>query len=764
MGRIKKKSKAARNRRKPAAAVPTPVPASAPAAAAPRKTRKTAASAPSPTSPARRNTRKAAAPDTAASASAPATPASAPVAAASRKKRKMNSGDAEPIQPLPPPAPSSLGCGCACHCGAAAAATVGAAAAPSSRPSTAQSTPRNQSNNTSNKKVALTADEHRTLRSLLDVLNGAAPKKESDCTDSSPYGVYRLAALAFYAVLRLDGAPDLDVRYRVAGALWGRDRLRTKVDSFPAWIAEVMETGTLALTNRGKNQPLCSVIQDEDLKQELRVYLRSESKLLTAQSFTTFLNTVFLTRDDVVSCFGETTVSKRTTSRWLNELGWSWSLLRKGIYTDGHDSVAARASRIGFLDKHDSFAEFMETLGEKEDADGVLPLVPPTNSARRIVAMYHDEMTFMSNDGVRNAWTENGTSSFYQKSAGKGIMVSAFLCQCHGLMYIKAATKGDDDFHAHVLFEYGANGQGYWKTDHLVGQIKERVFKVFEALHPGADALFVFDNATSHKAFAADTLIASKVRLRDGGKYVPMRDGWYINEDGVRVVQKMVVDGKNRGAQSILKERGLWPSAAEIKDNYGGSFLYKCKDCQLSAIKDPNRESRTACCALCLLASQRDFLEQDGSVAKAIKAYRSVAHPNVWHEVLFLPKFHPELNRTSRSGPLCVPRGAANLRYRFSRACSDRARVGSGQGRSAAVVRVLHPRAAQERTEGARQRGYRHDSQVLPQGLALPLDLSAHGKRRPRRLHRDQVQVAPPCWRERPQDASGRARRDHGPH
>ena len=73
MGRIKKKSKAARNRRKPAAAVPTPVPASAPAAAAPRKTRKTAASAPSPTSPARRNTRKAAAPDTAASASASST-------------------------------------------------------------------------------------------------------------------------------------------------------------------------------------------------------------------------------------------------------------------------------------------------------------------------------------------------------------------------------------------------------------------------------------------------------------------------------------------------------------------------------------------------------------------------------------------------------------------------------------------------------------------------------------------------------------------
>lgn len=54
--------------------------------------------------------------------------------------------------------------------------------------------------------------------------------------------------------------------------------------------------------------------------------------------------------------------------------------------------------------------------------------------------------------------------------------------------------------------------------------------------------------------------------------------------------------------------------------------------------KDPERASRTNCCCRRILECQPDFLEQACRLAEAIR--------KVGHLILFLPKFHPELNRT----------------------------------------------------------------------------------------------------------------------
>jgi len=52
--------------------------------------------------------------------------------------------------------------------------------------------------------------------------------------------------------------------------------------------------------------------------------------------------------------------------------------------------------------------------------------------------------------------------------------------------------------------EYG--GDNWWNSDPLVEQVLKFVIPVFESALPDCQALFLFDNATSHSAYSNDTL------------------------------------------------------------------------------------------------------------------------------------------------------------------------------------------------------------------------------------------------------------------
>lgn len=69
-----------------------------------------------------------------------------------------------------------------------------------------------------------------------------------------------------------------------------------------------------------------------------------------------------------------------------------------------------------------------------------------------------------------------------------------------------------------------------------------------------------------------------------GGKQAFLRDGWYINSEGIRVLQKMYEensDGSQRqkGIQKVLKERGLWPTSGLNLS----CLSPRCFDCQAAA-------------------------------------------------------------------------------------------------------------------------------------------------------------------------------------
>lgn len=78
---------------------------------------------------------------------------------------------------------------------------------------------------------------------------------------------------------------------------------------------------------------------------------------------------------------------------------------------------------------------------------------------------------------------------------------------------------------------------------------------MFEAAYPGTQALFLFDNAISHSAYAIDALRVSKMNKGKGGKQPCMKVGYYTDEKGNRVIQQMTVEHTNepKGLQIILE-------------------------------------------------------------------------------------------------------------------------------------------------------------------------------------------------------------------
>ena len=88
---------------------------------------------------------------------------------------------------------------------------------------------------------------------------------------------------------------------------------------------------------------------------------------------------------------------------------------------------------------------------------------------------------------------------------------------------------------------------------------------IFEILHPGCVGVFCFDQSTNHNAMAADALIATRINLSPEGAQPKMRDGWYINENGEKLVHLMVfpdnhkLKGKPKGIKQVLIECNFWP-------------------------------------------------------------------------------------------------------------------------------------------------------------------------------------------------------------
>ena len=136
-----------------------------------------------------------------------------------------------------------------------------------------------------------------------------------------------------------------------------------------------------------------------------------------------------------------------------------------------------------------------------------------------------------------------------------------------------------------------------------------------EYAFPNCEGLFAFDNASNYSAFAPDALVVSKMNLMPGGKQPLLRDGWDYNRN---ICQPMVfprdyldvfLQGKAKGIQQVLYERGLWRNRSPD----GSKFLLVC----------PKTYDRPGCDpALMGYAVQRHFFSHRGTFKSRRDGYR----------------------------------------------------------------------------------------------------------------------------------------------
>ena len=96
--------------------------------------------------------------------------------------------------------------------------------------------------------------------------------------------------------------------------------------------------------------------------------------------------------------------------------------------------------------------------------------------------------------------------------------------------------------------EYG--GDTWWDGDQLVDQVLKLAIPIFEAAFPDCQALFLFDNATTHSAYSKNALRASTMNLRFGCGQAQLHSG--INSLTGEVQVMVLPDGSLKGLQIVL--------------------------------------------------------------------------------------------------------------------------------------------------------------------------------------------------------------------
>ncbi|RPB21874.1 hypothetical protein L211DRAFT_888332 [Terfezia boudieri ATCC MYA-4762] len=400
-----------------------------------------------------------------------------------------------------------------------------------------------------------------------------------------------------------------------------------------SWERSWISSRYIKVGLKGKNKSAYSWLEDEGVLLAMREYIASVGEKLTslglAQAITEYLQEEDITNkaEEVNKILFHKSESKksileRTARNWLNKLGFEWKDVRKGVYIDGHEREdVVRYRQEVFLPVlqqlfHSGLREWTE--------DGTILLKELPAGEKEKILVTHDESTFNANDGKRRMWIQNNAQPLRQKSKGRGIMVSEFLTP-RGRLAVPEhiSIDGLPRRQATEYLEYGQDN--YWTGDKMVQHTLQVAIPIFERAFPGKQALFLFDNASNHNAYASDALLVTNMNLGPGGKQAILRDG-FIHSKGIAQSilfpdnhPDLELRGKAKGIRQVLMERGLWQLGMKLN----------CKP----ACTDPTSQT---CCARQCLRLEQDFQAQRGSLQEGIEARG--------HLVLFYPKFHCELN------------------------------------------------------------------------------------------------------------------------
>jgi hypothetical protein len=272
-------------------------------------------------------------------------------------------------------------------------------------------------------------------------------------------------------------------------------------------------------------------------------------------------------------------------------------------------------------------------LGEESLPDG----------QREVILHYHDESIFYGNDRRKLRRTHSLESCKpYAKGEGQSVMIVDFVSATIGWL---ASPDGTERARVHI--RPGKARDGYFSSEEVMNQLNTAM-DILERFYPQYKHVFIFDNARTHTKRAECALSARSMPKKphptfgancvvrdDHGKPIVDPQGRPLTErrrmedatfqDGARQPLYFPQNhtrypGFFKGMTAILRERGF-EDPEKIRAACPG---FKCD------------KEAINCCQRRILFDEKDFT----NVPSLVESHCQTRG----FEVLFLPKFHPELN------------------------------------------------------------------------------------------------------------------------
>ncbi|KAJ7353102.1 hypothetical protein DFH08DRAFT_956188 [Mycena albidolilacea] len=378
-----------------------------------------------------------------------------------------------------------------------------------------------------------------------------------------------------------------------------------------------------------------SLLVNEGLATDINLYLQEIGNQITAEKVV-----VFPSRPEIMEKHGITRViSVHTARRYLRALGYRYMEPKKGQYTDGHEREDVVHERDNvYIPKIKS----LEARMHHWDRDGC-PEFRPHPKGKRVVVWYHNESIFYAHDQKHKGWYHKDASKLHKKGDGHSLMVADFVSVDFGW----SPTSLDGKRTARRFMKPAKDRDGYFTCQDITDQAEE-FMDILDEVYPDFEHHFVYDNATTHKKCADGALSARKMPKG------PMHDKNFmvsVNAHGADGKQIYMTSGKKqktqvpmhgaefngqpqplyfpaghkhegvfKGMKIILEERGL----ADITKKRAECLGFKCVPPAVD------------CCCRRALFNQPDFANVPLLLETACDARG--------YGVLFLPKFHCELN------------------------------------------------------------------------------------------------------------------------
>ncbi|PBK79634.1 hypothetical protein ARMGADRAFT_1049119 [Armillaria gallica] len=161
----------------------------------------------------------------------------------------------------------------------------------------------------------------------------------------------------------------------------------------------------------------------------------------------------------------------------------------------------------------------------KPDLKPVEPILLP--GVHKVIAYFHGECCFHTLDYKRTAWL----------------------------------VKGQTDNAQQIIYP-GSKEDAWWDTEQLMKQM-DCTIEIYNAVHPNATTLFIFDQSSAHTSLPSDALHAWEMNMSDGGKQKPCKDtiipALNLYPEYCGKVQKMMMAmGQVKGMKTVLMEMHYW--------------------------------------------------------------------------------------------------------------------------------------------------------------------------------------------------------------